>query len=71
MSISTRKVERWICDRCGAQTESPDEMDKTARERGWIVVDLTRSLIDDSFLAQRNDQVLCPADCNALRECVP
>lgn len=68
MPISTRTLERWSCDRCGTKAEFPDDQGKTAPEVGWLKLDLTRSLQGSApFLFTKNEQILCPADVNNLR----
>jgi len=64
--ISTRTIERWICDRCGRKAEFPDEQGHTAPEEGWLKLDLTRSLTNWSTFVGKNEQILCPTDVDKL-----
>ena len=60
MPISTRTVERWICDRCGRKDEFPNELGHMATEEEWLRLDLPRSLANWSTFVGKNEQILCP-----------
>src|SRR4051794_40858995 len=60
--ISTRTVERWLCDRCAHKAEFPDADGRLAFELGWLQFDLGRSLKPNAHpMRERNEQILCPS----------
>lgn len=67
MPITKRTIEQWTCDRCGRKEEFPDEEGRLAPERGWLRLDLTRSLTKEPYLFGKNEQILCPTDVDKLR----
>ena len=66
MPISTRTIERWICDRCGTKAEFPDELGQAPFEVGWLKLNLQRSLTAGTMLREKNIQVLCPSCVSGL-----
>jgi len=69
MPVTQRTIERWTCDRCGARQEFPDDQGRTALQAGWLKLDLTRSIAQDTgpYLFGKNEQILCPMDVASLR----
>lgn len=58
--INTRTIEQWICDRCGTKAEFPDETGQMPFEKGWLKLNLQRSLTAGTMLREKNEQILCP-----------